>query len=67
MVEKVKFLIEHNKLAKEEIWSMLNDLSNINDSKMSKDDRETLLISKSELQREYDMRGVFIGELNSLL
>ena len=67
MVEKVKFLIEHNKLAKEEIWSMLNDLSNINDSKMSKDDREALLISKSELQREYDMRGVFIGELNSLL
>ena len=67
MVEKVKFLIEHNKSAKEEIWSMLNDLSNINDSKMSKDDREALLISKSELQREYDMREVFIGELNSLL
>ena len=67
MVEKVKFLIEHNKLAKEEIWSMLNDLNSINDSKMSAEDREALLISKAELQKEYDMRSMFIGELNSLL
>lgn len=67
MVNKIKFLIEHNKSAKEEVWSMLNDLSNINDSKMSVEDREALLISKAELQKEYDMRGMFIGELNSLL
>lgn len=67
MVNKIEFLIEHNKSAKEEVWSMLNDLSNINDSKMSAEDREALLISKAELQKEYDMRGMFIGELNSLL
>lgn len=67
MVNKIKFLIEHNKSAKEEVWSMLNDLSNINDSKMSVEDREALLISKAELQKEYDMREMFIGELNSLL
>lgn len=67
MVNKIKFLIEHNNLAKEEIWSMLNDLNSINDSKMSAEDREALLISKAELQKEYDMRSMFIGELNSLL
>ena len=55
MVNKIKFLIEHNNLAKEEIWSMLNDLNSINDSKMSAEDREALLISKAELQKEYDM------------
>lgn len=53
--------------AREEIWHMLNELNKLESTKMSKEGEEAFKTSKIELLKEYDLRGVFIHELKSLL
>lgn len=67
MIEKIQHLISFNQEARDEIWSMLNELSKLESKKMSKEDREAYICSKISLEKEYDIRGVFIHELETLL
>lgn len=67
MKEKIQHLISFNQEARDEIWSMPNELSKLESKKMSKEDREAYICSKISLEKEYDIRGVFIHELETLL
>ena len=67
MIEKIQHLIAFNQEARDEIWHMLNELNKLESTKMSKEDEEAFKTSKIELLKEYDLRGVFIHELKSLL
>ena len=46
---------------------MLNELNKLESKKMSQEDREAYVCSKISLEKEYDIRGVFIHELETLL
>ena len=67
MIEKIQHLIDFNKDVRDEIWNMLNELNKLESTKMSKEDREAFICSKISLEKEYDIRGVFIHELETLL
>ena len=67
MKEKIQHLIAFQTEVREEIWHMLNELSKLESKKMSKEDREAYICSKISLEKEYDIRGVFIHELETLL
>lgn len=67
MKEKIQHLIDFNKEVRDELWSMLNELNKLERKKMSKEDREAFICSKISLEKEVDLRGVFIHELKSLL
>lgn len=67
MIEKIQHLITFNQEAREEIWHMLNELNKLESTKMSKEDREAFICSKISMEKEYDIRGVFIHELETLL
>ena len=67
MIEKIQHLIFFNQEARDEIWHMLNELSKLESKKMSKEDREAYICSKISLEKEHDIRGCFIHELETLL
>ena len=67
MNDKIQHLIDFNKDVRDEIWNMLNVLSKLESKKMSKEDREAYICSKISLEKEHDIRGVFIHELETLL
>ena len=67
MKEKIQHLITFNQESRDEIWNMLNELSKLESKKMSKEDREAFICSKISLEKEVDLRGVFIHELETLL
>ena len=67
MKQKIQHLIDLNKDVRDEIWNMLNELSKLESKKMSKEDREAYICSKISLEKEHDIRGVFIHELETLL
>ncbi len=67
MKEKIQHLITFNQEARDEIWHMLNELNKLESTKMSKEDREAFICSKISLEKEVDLRGVFIHELETLL
>ena len=67
MKQKIQHLIDFNKDVRDEIWNMLNELSKLESKKMSKEDREAFICSKISLEKEVDLRGVFIHELETLL
>ena len=67
MKDKIQHLIGFNKEVRDEIWHMLNELSKLESKKMSKEDREAYICSKISLEKECDIRGVFIHELETLL
>lgn len=67
MNDKIQHLIDFNKDVRDEIWHMLNELNKLESTKMSKEDREAFICSKISLEKEVDLRGVFIHELETLL
>lgn len=67
MKEKIQHLISFNQEARDELWNMLNELSKLESKKMSKEDREAFICSKISLEKEHDIRGCFIHELETLL
>ena len=67
MKEKIQHLIDFNKDVRDEIWHMLNELNKLESTKMSKEDREAFICSKISYEKEYDIRGCFIHELETLL
>ena len=66
MKEKIQHLIAFQTEVREEIWHMLNELSKLESKKMSKEDREAYICSKIAMEKEHDIRGVFIHELETL-
>ena len=67
MIEKIQHLIAFNQEARDEIWHMLNELNKLESTKMSKEAREAFICSKISLEKEHDIRGCFIHELETLL
>ena len=67
MRQQIQDLIDFQTETKEEIWNMLNELSKLESKKMSKEDREAYICSKISLEKEHDIRGTFIHELETLL
>jgi len=67
MKEQIKQLIQQHKQAKEEVWGCLNELSQFDEDKMSKEEVDTLEKVKSRYSEEYVWRGVFISQLEDLL
>lgn len=67
MENKIKELIEHHKLSKLEVYSLLEELNQIDSSKISKEENNSLELSKARYMEEYAMRNIFINDLESLL
>ena len=67
MKQKIQHLIDFNKDIRDEIWHMLNELSKLESKKMSKEDEVAFICSKISLEKEHDIRGCFIHELETLL
>lgn len=63
MKHKIQELIDQNKNLKQEIWSMLNEINKVSDKDISEEDKTF----KIRLEKEYDMRSLFISELQSVL
>jgi hypothetical protein len=67
MIVKIEILIEQQKLARQEIFEQSNELSKINKIKLSKEDKRLLEDQLLLLEKEYQVRGWFLNDLESLL
>ena len=67
MKEKIEELISQHDFAQKEIKNMLEELSQIDDTKLSPVDLNQLDCSKIELESEYALRGQFVESLKDLL
>lgn len=67
MKDKIKELISQQKLRKDEVKRLLEELFQIDDSKLSDKDKEQLENSKQVLEVERNLRLSFIFELEDLL
>jgi len=67
MKTKIQELIDQHTFAKQELNGMLEELSQIDDSKLSESDIRQLDCSKLALVSEYDLRLIFINQLEDLL
>lgn len=66
-MNKLEKLIAEHKLAKEETWEQLNELSKIDTTKFSDKEKKDIEVSVLELQQELSLRGCFISDLQNLL
>lgn len=67
MKEKIQQLIENHTFAKQELKVMLEELSQIDMSKLSAIDRREMECSQIALESEESLRGQFISSLEDLL
>lgn len=67
MKEKVQELIQHHKSSKDEVYMLLEELNQIDIDKISYQEDIALKELKAKHQEEYDMRQLFIQDLESLL
>lgn len=67
MKEKIKELIQHHTNSKNEISSMLEELNQIDNSKLSYQEIDSLEESKLKLLDELYFRSLFISDLENLL
>jgi len=63
---KLEELIEHHTHAKQEAWSLANELFNTNDSKLTTEEKRALEEAKLSMQSEYSWRSLFLQDLISL-
>jgi len=66
-MNKLEKLIAEHKLAKEETWEQLNELSKIDTTKFSDKEKKDIEVSVLELQQELSLRNCFISDLQDLL
>lgn len=66
-MNKLEKLIAEHKLAKEETWEQLNELSKIDTSKFSEKEKKDIEVSVLELQQELSLRNCFLSDLQDLL
>ena len=67
MREKIQKLIEMHKLAKLETHTLLEELYQIDDSKLLQSDKHTLDCSKIALEMQLNLEASFLSELEDLL
>ena len=67
MKQKIKELIQEHKKRKQECFEQLQELSKLSGTKISKEEKEVLKTSMFYLSQEYDLRSVFVSELESLI
>lgn len=67
MKEKIQKLIQQQKTAKSEVQYMLEELSQIEESKLGYKELDALKESKIRYEIEYEMRQLFIQDLEELL
>ena len=67
MKEEIENLIQQHKLAKDECFGHLEELSILLNTKISKEEKEAVKTLIAQTSKEYDMRFLFISELESLL
>lgn len=67
MKNKIQDLIQQHKLSKLEVNTLIEELNQVSDTKMSKDDYSDLTELKLRYIEEVGLRTVFISELESLL
>ena len=67
MKQKIKELIQEHKERKQECFEQLQELSKLSGTKISKEEKEVLKMSMFYLSQEYDLRSVFVSELESLI
>ena len=67
MKQKIKELIQEHKERKQECFEQLQELSKLSDTKISKEEKEVLRTSMFYISQEYDLRSVFVSELESLI
>lgn len=67
MKERIKELIQHHKQSKLECQSLLEELNQIESSKLSYQEIDSLETSKVKLLEEMYLRSVFVTDLESLL
>jgi predicted XRE-type DNA-binding protein len=67
MKEEIENLIAQHKLLRQEVFEELSELSKINDSKISKEEKEALNTTIAIRDMEYHLRGSFISELEILI
>jgi len=66
MKERLAELIEHHKYAKQECWEALNELSQLDGSKMSEEEKSTLETTKYNIGLEYSLRAMLLEDLKDL-
>ena len=67
MKQKIKELIQQHKERKQECFEQLEELSKLSGTKISKEEKEVLRTSMFYLSQEYDLRSIFVSELESLI
>lgn len=67
MKQEIENLIAQHKLYRQEIFEELSELSKINDSKISEEEKEALNTTIAIRDIEYHLRGIFISELEILI
>lgn len=67
MKQKIEELIKHHKTAKLEVFTMLEELSQIDESKLDYKEIDSLRYSKIRYSEEVYFRQLFIQELKDLL
>ena len=67
MKEQIQQLIQQHKLAKEECFDMLQDISKIIDTSISQEEKDALRTSLFCLENEYNTRLSFLSDLENLL
>ena len=63
---KLEELIQHHEYAKQEAWSLANELYSVDSSKYSEDDLRALEAAKRDMSNEYAFRALFLADLENL-
>lgn len=67
MKEKIEELIQHHKTAKEECYSLIDELRAIGETELSKSEIIDLNNTIEKYSQEYAWRGIFISQLEDLI
>ncbi len=67
MKEKIENLIQQHKEAKQEVFNLLEELNQVNTTKLDYKENDTLREHKIKLEEELYMRNVMISDLENLL
>lgn len=66
MKEQIEQLIESYKESRKEVWSLLGELNQVDITKLTIEEINSLKESTIRYQEEYSWRGVFMSELQDL-
>lgn len=66
MKEQIEQLIESYKESRKEVWSLLGELNQVDITKLTTEEINSLKESIIRYQEEYSWRGVFMSELQDL-